>query len=428
MKKYHIYTFGCKVNQYESQLISEKFKSDNFKYTRDPKEADIIIFNSCTVTSKTDKKCEYFLRKTTRLSNKPKIILTGCIVKNRGNYVKKLLSYSHDIEVIADKTKLFTDPQKQTVLGFDRHSRAFLKIQDGCNSFCSYCIVPYVRGILWSKPEKEVLSEIENLIKHGYSEIVMTGINIGEYRSELSKTGLSELIEKTIKIPLNFRIRISSIELNEIDDKLIELIKENPEKICRHLHIPLQSGSDEILRQMNRKYSSKKFEKKINKIVRILPDIALTTDIITGFPNETKKHHRETCDIIKRILFARLHIFRYSDREGTKASTFKNKVHTDDIKNRSKELSEINFEKRKIFLKKHIGTKRNAVKIGNCKALTDNYIKVEIQESKNNDHPIYHSAPKYPDTNAQHIRRNQHSQLFLKNGIFKIEITETSKV
>ncbi|GMO67893.1 MAG: tRNA (N(6)-L-threonylcarbamoyladenosine(37)-C(2))-methylthiotransferase MtaB [Endomicrobiia bacterium] len=426
MKKYHIYTFGCKVNQYESQLISEKFKNNNFIYTKNPEEANIIIFNSCTVTAKADKECEYFLRKTIKLPQKPKIILTGCIIKNRNNYIKKLLSNHRNIEIIADKKKLFVNPQNQTVSGFDRHSRAFLKIQDGCNSFCSYCIVPYVRNILWSKPEKETISEIESLVKHGYSEIVMTGINIGKYRSELSKTGLSGLIEKIIKIPLNFRIRISSIELNEIDNKLIELIRGNPEKICRHLHIPLQSGSDEILKQMNRKYSSKKFEKKINKIMQILPDLALTTDIITGFPNETKEHHKTTCAIIKRILFAGLHIFRYSDREGTKASALKNKVHINEIKDRSKELFEIDSEKRKIFLKKNIGTKRNAVKIGEHKAITDNYIKVEIQQSKNNNQTIY-STSKCLNTTI-HTNHNQYPPSSLKNGIFEIEITETAKI
>jgi len=426
MKKYHIYTFGCKVNQYESQLISEKFKNDNLEYTKNPEEANIIILNSCTVTAKTDKECEYFLRKTTKLPQKPKIILTGCIVRNKNSYIKKFLSDHRNIEIITDKTKLFTNSQKQTISNFDKHSRAFLKIQDGCNSFCTYCIIPYVRNILWSKPEKEVISEIENLVKHGYSEIVMTGINIGKYRSEFSKIGLSGLVEKIIKIPLNFRIRISSIELNDIDNKLIGLIRENPKKICHHLHIPLQSGSDEILRQMNRKYSSKKFEKKINKIMQALPDLALTTDLITGFPNETKKHHKATCDIVKKILFAKLHIFKYSDREGTKASTFRNKIHINEIRNRAKELFEIDSEKRKTFLKKHIGTKRNAVKIGEHKILTDNYIKVKIQQPKNND-LVIHSISKLSDTTI-HTTHDQHSLSSLKNDIFEIEITETAEI
>ncbi|GHT58982.1 tRNA (N(6)-L-threonylcarbamoyladenosine(37)-C(2))-methylthiotransferase MtaB [Endomicrobiia bacterium] len=392
--KYYIHTFGCKVNQYESQLISEKFKNDNFECVKKPEEADIIIFNSCTVTAKADKECKYFLRKMSKLPNKPKIMLTGCLVKNKNVCIKELLP---NIEIIEDKTKLFNKPQNQMISGFDKHSRAFLKIQDGCKSFCSYCIVPYVRDVLWSKPENEVIPEITNLAKNGYCEIVLTGIHIGKYHE-----GLSNLLEKIIQTSLNFRVRISSIELNEIDDKLIELIKQNPDKICCHLHIPLQSGSDEILRQMNRKYSSKDFEKKINKIMQILPDLTLTTDIITGFPGETEKYHKETCKFVKRIPFAKVHIFRYSDRAGTKASMFTNKVFANEIKNRSKDLFEIDYIKRKDFLNKNIGKKRKAVKIaiGKNIVLTDNYITVPIEREKLNQ----------------------------INGIFEVEITDKSEI
>ncbi len=405
MKKYYIHSFGCKVNQYESQLISEKFRKDNFECAQKPEEADIIIFNSCTVTADADKECRYFLRKAAKLPNKPKIVLTGCIVKNKNIDTKDLFS---NIEIITDKTRLFIESRKQTVSGFDGHSRAFLKIQDGCKSFCSYCIVPYVRNTLWNKPENEVLLEIKNFVKNGYSEIVLTGTHTGKYDS-----GLTNLLEKIIKIPLDFRVRISSVELNEIDDKFIELIEKNTEKICRHLHIPLQSGSDEILKKMNRNYSTKEFEKKTNKIMRILPDLALTTDIITGFPGETEKHHKETCDFVKQILFARFHIFRYSDRQGTKASTFENKVPTNEIKNRSKDIFEIDSVKRKDFLNKNIGTKRKAVKTGKNKALTDNYITVKQQtEAWNVECEIMKASG------------NKKKQ----NGIFEVEIADTSEI
>jgi threonylcarbamoyladenosine tRNA methylthiotransferase MtaB len=395
MKKYYILSFGCKVNQYESQLISEKFKNDNFERGQKLEDSDVIIFNSCTVTEKADKECEYFLRKVSKLPNKPKIMLTGCLAKNKNINTRKLFP---NIEIIEDKTKLFSNPQNQTVSGFNKHSRAFLKIQDGCNSYCSYCIVPYVRNIFWSKPENEVLSEIINFSKRGYSEIILTGVNIGKYNKNLS-----QLLEKIVQIPLDFRIRISSIELNEIDNKLIELIQTNPEKICCHLHIPLQSGSDEIIQKMNRKYSTKIFEEKVNKTILALPDLALTTDIITGFPGETLKHHKETCNFIRRNPFARLHIFRYSDRTGTKASMFTNKIRADEIKNRSKDLFEIDSIKRKDFLNKNIGKKRKAVNIGKSKALTDNYITVQTQSE-------------ISESTKQH------------RGIFEVEITDTSKI
>ncbi|MDR1434179.1 MiaB/RimO family radical SAM methylthiotransferase [Candidatus Endomicrobiellum devescovinae] len=377
MKKYFIHTFGCKVNQYESQLISENFKKNNFERSLKPEDADVIILNSCTVTSEADKECQYLIRKLSKLSNNPKLILTGCLVKNKNVDLNKMFP---DIEVITDKTILFNEPQKQTVSGHDKHSRAFLKIQDGCNSFCSYCIVPYVRNVLWSKPENEVISEITNLIKNGYSEIVLTGIHLGKYEE-----GLSTLVEKIIHIDLDFRTRISSIDINEIDGKLIELMKANPNKICRHLHIPLQSGSEEILKQMNRKYSKNYFEEKTAEIIKKLPDLALTTDIITGFPGETEEHHKETCEFVKKLPFSDFHIFRYSDREGTKAFQFKNKVPSDEIKKRSKDLFEIDLIKRKVFLTKNLGTKRKAVKIGTNKLLTDNYIVVETNTSKISD-------------------------------------------
>jgi threonylcarbamoyladenosine tRNA methylthiotransferase MtaB len=384
MQKYYIKTFGCKVNQYESRLISEKFKNDNFTPAQSPEEADVVIFNSCTVTAQADKECEYFLRKVLKFRHKPQILLTGCMAKNKADYIKSAFP---DIKIIADKTVLYTNPKTQSVESFDGRRRAFLKIQDGCDSFCSYCIIPYVRNELWSKPENEVISEIESLVKNGYFEIVLTGIHVGKWERPCAKGGkdgrlvFSDLLEMIIALPMDFRIRISSIELNEIDDKLIELMKKNPQKICRHLHIPLQSGSDDILKLMRRRYRSGGYKDKTNEIFKVMPDLALTADIIAGFPGETAGHHDETCDFILQTPFARLHIFRYSDREGTKASLFENKIPADAIKKRSEDLFEIDAKKRKEFLQKFIGTKRQAVMSGKDKALTDNYITTEAPKN-----------------------------------------------
>jgi len=406
MKKYYIYTFGCKVNQYESQLISDNFKSKKFKLTKKPEEANIIIFNTCAITAEAEKKCVRLIRKITRQSNNPKIILTGCLVKNKDIYPKPL---PQEIKVIADKTKLFLEPKKQIISCFDRHSRCFLKIQDGCNNFCSYCIIPYARNILWSKPQDKIFLEIATLVKNGYSEIVLTGINLGKYDK-----GLSNLIEKITKIPLDFRIRISSVELSGIDNKLIRLMRENPEKICRHLHIPLQSGSNEILKQMNRNYSIKFFEDKTNKIFENLPDLTLTTDIIAGFPGETKQNHEETCNFIKKSPFVKFHIFRYSDRSLTKSSSFKNKVKAIEIKNRATDLSKINYAKRRDFLNKNIGKIRKSVRIGKFKAITDNYITVNLQ----------HTVTLTRENNK---KSSVNSSEAIKAGIFETEITNTSE-
>ena len=398
MKTYYIYTFGCKVNQYETQLVSEKFKKDGYTQAAKPEEADIIVFNSCTVTAEADKECEYFLRKISKLPKPEKLIMTGCFARNKKEYLKEKFP---GINVVTEKTELFSEPQKQTIHTFDKRSRAFVKIQDGCNSFCSYCIVPYVRNNLWSKPVETVIEEIKNLVNNGYPEIVLTGIHVGKWQHKAATLRelagsinidsatiaqndkrLSYLIEQIVKIPLDFRIRISSIELNEINDALIDLMKKNPDKICRHLHIPLQSGSDEILKLMNRHYTTAEFAEKVKNIITEFPELALTSDIITGFPGETQRHHKETCDFIKRMPFARFHIFRYSDRDGTKASAFEGKVQADEIKSRSNDLFEIDAVKRAGFLSKNIGKKRPAVSIGKNKALTGNYITVKIPERK----------------------------------------------
>jgi radical SAM methylthiotransferase, MiaB/RimO family len=371
MKKtnsFYIRTFGCKVNQYETQLISDKYNKEKFTCVAKPEDAGVIIFNSCTVTAEADKECEYLIRKSLKLPDHPKIIVTGCFAKNRTDYLKNKYPEAH---ILTDKAELFCEPEKQTIKNFEKRSRAFVKIQDGCNSFCSYCIIPYIRNVLWSKPCQTVLEEIETLVKNGYSEIVLTGIHVGKYEG-----GISPLLQKIIQIPLDFRVRISSIELNEIDDKLISLMAENPDKICRHLHIPLQSGSDEVLKAMNRKYGTKDYESKVSEITRLMPDIALTSDIITGFPSETEKNHAETCLFLRKNPFARFHIFRYSDREGTKASKSISKVPQTEIKKRSKELFEIDIIKRTEFLNRHKKTIRKAVSSGKNKALTDNYITV----------------------------------------------------
>ncbi|MDR3049550.1 MAG: MiaB/RimO family radical SAM methylthiotransferase [Elusimicrobiota bacterium] len=368
MKKFYIYSFGCKVNRYETELISQKLKSGDYEIADTPQEADAIIFNSCSVTNNADKECLYLIRKSLKLPQKPQIILTGCLAINKFQELKKLFP---SIEVISDKKTLYLQPDNQSIISFENHHRAFIKIQDGCNSFCSYCIVPYIRSQMWSKQPEAVLSEIENLVKNGYSEIVLTGIHIGKYEG-----GIAPLIEKIVKIPLDFRIRISSIEINEINDYLLSLMKDYENKICSHLHIPLQSGSGGILKLMNRQYASAVFENKIQKIAAMFKNIAITTDIIAGFPSETNAQHKETCDFIKRNPFSRLHIFRYSDRSGAKASNFKNKVPPQEIKARSKELLGIDKSKRKDFLTANTGSTRKAVSISPNASLTDNYITI----------------------------------------------------
>ena len=207
---------------------------------------------------------------------------------------------------------------------FENHTRAFVKIQEGCNAFCSYCIIPYARGGLRSKDENEVIKEITTLVNNGYKEIVLTGIHTGRYGIERD-TSLEELLNKLVKIPNIFRIRLSSIEINEITDGILDLIKNN-KIMAKHLHIPLQSGSDKILKLMNRKYNLEYFINKIELIRKEIPDISITTDLIVGFPGETEEDFKNTLDTLEKIKFTKIHTFPYSKREGTPAASMPNQI------------------------------------------------------------------------------------------------------
>ena len=270
------------------------------------------------------------------------------------------------------KEEILKDSE-QKINTFDNHSRAFIKIQDGCNSFCSYCIVPYARNIMWSKPVDKIIEEINNLTDIGYSEIVLTGIHIGKYDKGISYL-LSQIYKNINKL---FRIRLSSIEVNEITDELIEIMKAEKERFCHHLHIPIQSASDKVLKDMNRKYLSKDFLDKMNLLKQNFNDISITTDVICGFPTETDEDFDITYNFLKDNEFARLHVFPFSARQGTKAYFLKqvykhgqSKIRTDKLLNLSKELE-------RNYFNRFVGTKRKAVSLRGNKALTDNYLTIE---------------------------------------------------
>ena len=368
MKNLYIYTFGCKINQYESQIIRERYCLKDYVCTDTFENADVIIVNSCSVTAHADKQCEQIIKKFHTQNDKARIILTGCFAKVSK---EKILQKFPFIEITMKEDLL--KGIEQRIKTFDNHSRAFIKIQDGCNSFCSYCIVPYARNIMWSKPVDRIIEEINNLTDMGYSEIVLTGIHIGKYDKGISYL-LSQIYKNINKL---FRIRLSSIEVNEITDELIEIMKTEKERFCHHLHIPLQSASDAVLKDMNRKYLSEDFLDKINLLKKDFTDIALTTDIICGFPTETDEDFDITYNFLKYNEFARLHVFPFSPRQGTEAYSIKQvykngqaKVRTDSLLNLSKELEQKYFNR-------FLGTKRKAVSLRGNKALTDNYLTIE---------------------------------------------------
>jgi threonylcarbamoyladenosine tRNA methylthiotransferase MtaB len=366
MKNFFIYTFGCKVNQYETQIIREQFINNGYNSVDSINMADLVIINSCTVTDQSDRQCNSLINKL--LLKKVEIILTGCYAKISK---EKILKEFPTITVIQknDLLKNIT----QTIKSFDNHSRAFIKIQDGCNSFCSYCIVPYARPVMWSKPVQDIINEINFLLDNGYTEIVLTGIHLGKYDN-----GIANLLKQIFSvINKEFRIRLSSIAMNEVDNNLIELMKNDPIKLCNHLHISLQSGSDNVLKQMNRKYTIYDFHKTLEHLKNTVKDIAITTDIICGFPTETENDFNNTYNFLNDNKFARLHVFPYSKREGTKAFDLKQISNHQEITGRVSKLLELDKTLRNEFYSKFIGTVRKAVALRGNKALTDNYLTIK---------------------------------------------------
>lgn len=339
--KFNIITFGCKVNQYESNMMKENMLSSNFFYTEDLSDANIIIVNTCSVTNVADKKCLKMIRRLKREYSNAILVVAGCSSQNKQSVYENLdidiLIGNRDKSIIDKLIKEYIETEKKYVkfyndrnLDFEdmyisdyNHTRAFIKIEDGCDNFCSYCIIPYVRGSVRSKDFDKVIKEAEELAKHGHKEIVLTGIHTGHYLN--NGYDLTDLINELSKIDDIKRIRISSIEVTELNDKFLDMLKNN-DKVCDHLHIPLQAGSDEILKRMNRKYDLAYYEEKIKKIRSIRPDISISTDIIVGFPYETEELFLNTLEFSKKIKFSKIHVFPYSVRVGTAAANMEEQV------------------------------------------------------------------------------------------------------
>lgn len=398
--KFNIVTFGCKVNQYESNMMKEKMLSSNFFYEENMSDANIIIVNTCSVTNVADKKCLKMIRKIKREYPNALLVVAGCSSQNNQNVYEALdvdiLLGNKDKSKIAELIKEYLDTEKKYVKFYNErdlefedmlikdynHVRAFIKIEDGCDNFCSYCIIPFVRGSVRSKDFDTVIKEAKLLTEHGHKEIVLTGIHTGHYMS--NNHDLTDLINELSKIDELLRIRISSIEITELNDKFLEMLKIN-KKVCNHLHIPLQAGSDEILKRMNRKYDLAYYEEKINKIRSIRPDISITTDIIVGFPYETDELFSETLEFSKKMNFSKIHVFPYSIRVGTAAASMPNQVDEVTKKVRVKKLMALSKKQEKEYYEKFKGKELdilveecdNNVSIGH----TSNYLMVTLNEN-----------------------------------------------
>ena len=394
--KFKIITLGCKVNAYESEYMLEELLRNSYIY--DAENPDIIIINTCSVTNTADTKSLKIVRREKRKYPNSILVVVGCSVQNNLEKYKDLnidilLGNKNKSQIIPLITKYLEDKEKYVyytqerdlpfenmrIAKFTTHTRAFLKIQDGCNNFCSYCIIPYLRGSIRSKDFLEAIDEVKTLVKNGHKEIVLTGIHTGSYNN--SGHDLSDLIEALSLIDGLERIRISSIEITELNAKFLKLLKNNS-KIANHLHIPLQSGSDTVLKKMNRKYDKAYFENKIKEIRSIRPDISITTDCIVGHPYESEECFLEYVEFCKKINFSKLHVFPYSPRTGTASSLMPpvksevKKERTNILLSLSKSLEENYYQK---FIGKTLDILTEEYSDNYTIGTTSNYIKVYLE-------------------------------------------------
>ena len=398
-----IITFGCKVNTYESEMMKERLEKHGYQYTT-KEEANITIINTCTVTNTADKKSKKMVRHIKKNNPQTILIVAGCSSENKkeeySNMGIDILLGNKDKSKIVELIEEFRNLQKPItkfyhtrnlpfedmfIERFTSHARAFLKIQDGCNNFCSYCIIPYVRGTIRSKKMEIALQEAEKLVENGHSEIVLTGIHTGSYGTNYNYD-LTDLIHEMSKIEKLQRIRISSIEITELTDKFLEELRNNP-KICNHLHIPLQAGSDEILKKMNRKYDLAYFEEKCLRLKNIRPNISITTDIIVGHPYETTELFEQTLNTARKINFSKIHAFPYSKRENTASAKMDHQVEEGEKKHRNHLLVELSKELENNYAKQFIGKETEVLieerKDNAAYGHTGNYLYVKIPNTTN---------------------------------------------
>jgi threonylcarbamoyladenosine tRNA methylthiotransferase MtaB len=328
-KKFKISTLGCRTNQYESEAYATQLRTLGYREAGEGEEADICIVNTCTVTESADSSSRYQIRQLHRQNPGASLVVTGCLAERLPEELKAIPGVTH---LVPNKDKenllasVFPDEElpEFKIDQFSAHTRAFVKVQDGCNSYCTYCIIPYVRGRSRSKPMDEILEEIRGLVKNGYQEVVLTGINIGDYEGTNGEK-LAVLVRAVDQIEGLTRIRVSSIDPDEVDDNLMDAVLSG-KKTCHSFHIVLQAGSNVILKRMNRKYTKQIFLETIHRLKNAAPDFTFTTDVIVGFPGETEGDFEETLEIMREVKFAKVHMFPYSPRARTRAATYPNQV------------------------------------------------------------------------------------------------------
>jgi threonylcarbamoyladenosine tRNA methylthiotransferase MtaB len=397
MKRVAVTTLGCKTNQFESAAMIEQLENSGYRIVPFCETADIYIINSCTVTAKTDAETRRLIRRARRNNPQSHIVATGCYAQVApgelermpeldivlGNREKQQISalLESTVNQVSDISKEEkSEPLKLT--SFAEHTRAFLQVQNGCNSYCAYCIVPFARGRSRSVTPDGILQGVRELAANGFKEVVLTGIHLGAYGLDLAnQTSLTNLVDEIVAGNLVPRLRIGSIEPNEVEEDLLTLMAES-KIICPHLHLPLQSGSDTVLKRMGRQYSSHFFRELTTKVASLMPHAFIGADLIAGFPGETDAEFEETIKLLDDLPFSDLHIFPYSNRPGTRAAGMSGQLPSPLIKERASRLRCIAEIKKREFLGRQIGLEHKVLVHGFnaitrlCKGLSDNYVVV----------------------------------------------------
>lgn len=402
--KVQFYTLGCKVNQYESEAMGELFEKRGYTVVGEDEPADIVIINSCTVTAESNRKTRQTVRKARRKNTQAVIVLTGCMAQAFPDEAAKIVEAdivvgNKNEDKIPDLCERFIAERKAmhifeehetgekitdfTVTGFSEHTRSYIKIEDGCNRFCSYCIIPYARGRVRSKSVGAIAAEAEGLSRSGYKEIVLVGINLSAYGQDTG-AGLCDAVLAAAAPEGIERVRLGSLECDQISDDALLKLSECKE-FCPQFHLSLQSGCDRTLREMNRKYDTAFYRDLVERIRRIFPDASITTDIMVGFPGESDEDFKESCDFVRETGFARSHVFIYSEREGTPAARRHDAVDKSVRAERAHIMGDICRQCERDFLKAQCGKTEKVLfeteSDGYWEGYTGNYTRVKVKSA-----------------------------------------------
>ncbi|HZK33109.1 MAG TPA: tRNA (N(6)-L-threonylcarbamoyladenosine(37)-C(2))-methylthiotransferase MtaB [Tissierellaceae bacterium] len=402
------YTLGCKVNQYETEAMEENFENNGYQVVGYENSADIYVINTCTVTNLADRKSRQFIRRAKKINKNAIVAVVGCYSQVSPEEIieiedvdviigttdrKKIVKICEEAKINNKKINIVRNVKTQkefesiNIDTIRSKTRAYIKIQDGCNQYCSYCIIPYARGPIRSRELGDILNETRKLAKAGFKEIVLTGIHVASYGKDMRNLSLLKALEEVGKVEGIERIRLSSIEPTLIDDDFMKKILEI-EKVCNHFHLSLQSGSDTVLKRMNRKYTTKEYENIVKIIRKYMPDAGITTDIIVGFPGESEEEFQETYDFVKKIGFSKIHVFKYSPRRGTPAAESKNQINGNIKNTRSEKLIQLEEDLAKDFNFQFIAKDLSILfeeeskgQEGFIEGYTTNYIRVKTKAS-----------------------------------------------